>query len=120
MRRKTANYAKNRKLLIKLLGGVGLPPQFTEAQRTIQLEGVLPETHNVHHILDKKSNGSNGVENLSVMPVEGHKELTKYLSHVHEYQKKFVKEDRPYLKALAVNYGAYTMDDVRLFSLVVK
>jgi hypothetical protein len=118
MRRKTANYAKNRKNLIRLLGSVSLPPDFTTAQRALQLEGVLPEGWNIHHCMPKSQGGTNRTENLAVMPKEGHDYVTERIKHVLESAD--LKEvDRPYLKKLATDNGGYTMDDVRLFSLMV-
>ena len=108
-----SSYKRNKKLLIKLLGSVSLPPEFNDKERKMQLKGFLPKNFNVHHIIPKCMNGKDDIENLSIIQVDYHEMLHDGLTHILKAQAKLTKEDMSFMECYAKKYGAYTLNDVK-------
>lgn len=110
-----SKYKKNKKLLIKLLGSVSLPPDLTDKERKIQIKkGILPNTYNCHHILPVSMGRDDSINNLSIIKITDHEKLHDSLDHILLAQPEgFTREDIPYLKTWTKHHGGFTLDDIK-------
>jgi hypothetical protein len=103
-------YQVNKKKKARLLGTSSLACHFTKKEVKGLLKGYLPEGYNCHHILPKCDGGTDDINNLSIMEIEKHNNLHKYLSRIKELGGSFGEVDRPFLTQKVIDHGGVVLN----------